>query len=405
MITSINNTVSFLKNLFIETFLNNTNKVSVVSDTSVLNATAFGVGKIAQKCLKETAIVESQIFPESAAGEYLDRAASLYGVTPRRGALSSSTYIRVRCSDETTFYSVDDPNGPTETISFKNMNGIVFNIKQTTTITNSGNSAIFWGYIPVESTTQGSISNVQPNTILSCVNAPASFIECTNEYMAIGGRDEEDDETFRIRIMNNLNSLSITTLEYITQVLQTLDNNILRVLYSAYSSESGIILYIATQNGSLYTDIELLALRDKLAPYMSLQTYSKQGYPNLVLKNISWTNVSIDFRVSFSDTSTSAIQTSVYNMQVNLSKYLDFRFWQNGQSVVWDNLLQIIKSDDNVVLVPNTHFTPNVDIAVAGQTLPRISSFIVRDLNGDIYLQSDFTPIFYSNIQATNINE
>lgn len=62
MITKLNNTISNLKSLFIETFLNKTSKVSDVSDGSITNATAHGAAKLAQKTIKDVAIVEAQIF-------------------------------------------------------------------------------------------------------------------------------------------------------------------------------------------------------------------------------------------------------------------------------------------------------------------------------------------------------
>lgn len=49
MITQVSNTISTLKNLWIELFLDKTNKVTNVADGSVLNAVAFGTAKVAQK--------------------------------------------------------------------------------------------------------------------------------------------------------------------------------------------------------------------------------------------------------------------------------------------------------------------------------------------------------------------
>lgn len=387
MITPINNTIDFLKNLFIETFLNNTNKVSVVSESSIMNATAYGVGKIAQKAMKDSAIVEAQLFPESASGTYLDKCASLYGVPPRKGALGSSTYVRVRCSQSGVVFPNDG------SVTFINTNNIVFNIKESVTV-----DASLYAYIPVESVLTGEITNVDANTILRCNNAPAGFIECTNEYVAIGGRDNEDDEVFRLRIINNMNSLSISTIEYITQVLQNINSNILKVLYTGYSASEGVVLYVVTQNGALFSDAELQELERQLLPYMSLQNYIKNGAPNVTIKNITWSTISVDFKAELRDTSTSAINATMTNIQVLMSKYLDFRFWQPEQKVIWSDLLQIAKSDPNVISLPNTSFTPNSDISVISSQLPRIQGFTMRDLNGNIYSSSALTPIFYSNI-------
>ena len=60
MITKVNNTISFLKNLWVETFLNKTDKVTDITDNSVLNGVAYGTAKVAQKALKDIAIVEAQ---------------------------------------------------------------------------------------------------------------------------------------------------------------------------------------------------------------------------------------------------------------------------------------------------------------------------------------------------------
>lgn len=392
MITRINNTITFLKNLFIETFLNNTDKVSVVSDTSIMNATAYGVAKISQKALKEVAIVEATLYPDTASGEYLDRAAALYGVSGRKGPLGSSTYVRVRGSEGTIFPATTGTSDP----YFTNTNNIVFNIKEETIIGPSG-----FAYIPVESSLTGSLTNVAPNTILKCINPPTGFIECTNEYQAIGGRDEEDDEVFRIRIKNTFNVLSASTQEYLLQVLQSIDSNILKIIYDGYSTYEGIIIYISTQNGAYYSWEELEELKISLTPYLPLQDQVSGG-ANIQLKNIDWTIVGgdtgIDFRVDLNVSGTTAIAAVSQNIQIAMSKYLDFRFWKSGQKVVWDNLLRIVKNTDGVNSVPNAYFYPNSDVVVPNNQLPRVKRFVMRDMSGSIIYNTEvLTPIFYSN--------
>jgi len=48
MITTVDNTISTLKNLFTEVLLNKTNKVSDITENSVLNGLAYGVAKVAR---------------------------------------------------------------------------------------------------------------------------------------------------------------------------------------------------------------------------------------------------------------------------------------------------------------------------------------------------------------------
>ena len=87
MITKVNNGISTLKNLFLEVLIDQTSKLSNVADGSVVNAIAFGVGKVAQKAIKDIAIVEAQLFPEYATGDYLNKSAALFGVSPERTLL------------------------------------------------------------------------------------------------------------------------------------------------------------------------------------------------------------------------------------------------------------------------------------------------------------------------------
>ena len=58
--------VNELKQMFLEIFLNKTDKVNDVSQESVLNGFAFGCAKVGQKCLVNQAIVEGHIFPDTA---------------------------------------------------------------------------------------------------------------------------------------------------------------------------------------------------------------------------------------------------------------------------------------------------------------------------------------------------
>jgi malate/lactate dehydrogenase len=92
-----------LKQPFLELFVNKTDKATDVSDNSVTNAVAYGVATVAQKCIKDIAIVESQIMPDSAVGTGLDNAATLFGVPARLGALQSSTSVKI-IADSGTFY-------------------------------------------------------------------------------------------------------------------------------------------------------------------------------------------------------------------------------------------------------------------------------------------------------------
>lgn len=386
MITKTSATITNLKNLFIEMFLDKTAKVSNVADGSVVNATAFGVAKVAQKAMKDIAIKEAQIFPDTATGVYLDKAAALYGVSPRKGALGSSTYIRVSANPGTVYDT---------SVTFVNKNGIRFQVDEALTVGESG-----YGYVKVRSINAGYSTNVPPNSITNVSPQPQGHIECTNEYYAIGGRDSEDDETFRIRIKNNLNILSKNTIEYWTQTLSNIDDRVLKVM-SAGLDEKGIYnLYVVSQNGIFFTEEELDTLLESAQGYFGISELNIEGkVVGIGIKNIDWFYVGsergLDFRVQLQpDYDVSTVRQ---NIQVNLTKYLDFRFWAPGKIVEWDDLLDIVKKTDGVKYVPDEYFFPYYDQQVPANQLPRIRGFVMRDQDGNILYDSDnnLSPLFY----------
>jgi uncharacterized membrane protein len=386
MITKTSATITNLKNLFIEMFLDKTAKVSNVADGSVVNATAFGVAKVAQKAMKDIAIKEAQIFSDTATGVYLDKAAALYGVSPRKGALGSSTYIRVSANPGTVYDT---------SVTFVNKNGIRFQVDEALTVGESG-----YGYVKVRSINAGYSTNVPPNSITNVSPQPQGHIECTNEYYAIGGRDSEDDETFRIRIKNNLNILSKNTIEYWTQTLSNIDDRVLKVM-SAGLDEKGIYnLYVVSQNGIFFTEEELDTLLESAQGYFGISELNIEGkVVGIGIKNIDWFYVGsergLDFRVQLQpDYDVSTVRQ---NIQVNLTKYLDFRFWTPGKIVEWDDLLDIVKKTDGVKYVPDEYFFPYYDQQVPANQLPRIRGFVMRDQDGNILYDSDsnLSPLFY----------
>ena len=386
MITKTANTIANLKNLWIEMFLNKTDRVSNIADGSVLNGVAYGTAKVAQKAIKDIAIVEAQIFPKSATGDYLDKSAALFGVSPRKEALGSSTYVRV-FAEPGTHYEVGT--------KFISKNGVQFIVDQPFTVDKSG-----YGYISVRSVITGSATNVEANSITEVSPRPLTHIECTNEYAAIGGRDYEDDETFRNRIINYNNKLSTDTMEGWTQIFQDLDPRILKVMNVGLGEDGKTHIYLVTQNGSFFTDDELEELLTKATPYFGLTELDLQGNTlGIVIENAKWMYVGgeegVDFRVELSPNA--VIADVRKNIQIAMTKYLDFRFWEAGKKVEWDDLLEVVKTAEGVKYVPDEFFSPYFDEEVPLNMLPRIKGFRMRDLEGNILYDSgsSLSNIFY----------
>lgn len=382
MITKIQ-TVEQLKQLFIEILLNKTDKLSDISDHSILNATAYGVAKIAQKAMKDIAIVESHLFPDLASGQYLDNSATLFGVSGRYAAAGSSTFIRLIASPGTQYIS--------GTHIFKSNNGIQFALEDDITIGDLG-----WGYAKIRSLSIGKITNSEPNSIITVFPEPTGHVGCLNEYYAEGGSDEENDELFRLRIKKHLNILSKNTVAYYTEIFRIFNNNILRVVNLGNNEEGKRVLAIVLQNGQSLTQTDLDNLLDLSKSYFSVTDLNKFGNTiGIQLQNIEWEYVDVDFRVDIlSNYNSDNVRK---NIQANLTKNFDFRFWDHTKNVEWDDLLQIVKNTEGINYVPDNYFKPSIDIKVPIYKLPRIRGFIMRDINGNIISNNNNTilPIFY----------
>ena len=386
---------SKLKQLFLELFVNKTDKATDVSDNSVTNAVAYGVATVAQKCIKDIAIVESQIMPDSAVGTDLDNAATLFGVPARFGALQSSTYLRI-IADKGTFYDKT-------LVSFTNYNGIRFIPEADLTM-----GALGFDYLKVRSEGTGEKTNVDANSIITINSAPVGHIAVTNEFMAVGGRDSESDEIFRQRIKKHNNIIAHYTLEYYNQLFQQFNSNVLRVLNLGSDDDGKYALAIVTQNGIDLTNSELDDLLASTKQYFAITDLNKFGeLIGLKLINATWyyvgdplrdnSGTGIDFRVQLWDGFNP--DTVRKNIQINISKYLDFRFWEYGKKVEWDNLLQIVKDTEGVRYVPDNFFYPNQDEIVPVNQLPRVKKFIMRDVAGNIIADTGnvLSPVFYPN--------
>lgn len=359
-----------LKQMFLEIFLNKTDKVNDVSEESVLNGIAYGVGKVGQKCLVNQAIVEGHIFPETAYGTYLDELAKIWGVSPRFGAAGSSTYLRLVGDEGTTYMAA--------TQTFTSASGVTFSLESDVVIGVNG-----YEYAKVSCDQVGLATNVDPLSINRVNPIPTGHIACTNEYRATGGRDEEDDDLFRIRIKESVNQLARTTLSYLEQVFMKINNNVLRLHKGGVDGDGKFNLIVVSVNGQDFTETEFNEILMKSEEYLSLSELMNtiSGYA-LKLNNVNWLPVDIEFRAEI-DPAYDQEQVR-RDIQIQMGKLFDYRFWNYGNKVEWDDLLFVAKNVDGVRYVSDTHFFPHADINVPEYRLPRIRGFVMRDLDGNI---------------------
>lgn len=379
-------TIEELKEMFVETMLNKTDKISKVSDASVNSAIAFGNAKIGQKVMKDIAVLESHIFPEYAFGEYLDDIAKMKGVTGRFGAKQSSTYIRL----------VGEPNTryvPNLNI-FTSTAGVRFDLEKEAIIPEFG-----YTYAKIRSKTTGSSTNVDALTINQVSSPPNGHKYCINEYSAQYGSDNESDDEFRNRIKDGVNIMSRGTISMLEQSFMKINENVLKVYHNGFDNFGKTILSILTVNGIDLDKAELndiLIRSEKFFNLTEMRPYGMNG-SNIILTNIEWHPIDISMRVQIEDNySSDDVRREI---QLRINKYLDYRYWNLGQKVEWDNLLSIVKSVKGVRYVNDANFYPRNDLNIDIRKLPRIRGFQMMELDGKIIkdLRNNLNPFFYPN--------
>lgn len=386
------------KLLVLETILNTavnddgSSRVSKVSDHSVLSGIAGGIAKVSGKAEKDIILGISQLFPDLASEERLDQVALNFGVGSRFGAVGSSTYIRLSAAPFTQYLA--------NTNYFTSSSGVRFELESNVTVGETG-----FVYAKIRSLTSGSKANVDPLTIFKCVPQPNGHIACVNEYMATGGRDIESDQIFRSRIKNAGNFLANGTLSMMEQRFIAINPKVLKLFNFGADRDGKIKIAVVTQNGVDLTESELDELLTLSARNFTLNEYRPFGtqFIGLKLVNITYQPVDISFRVELN---------SSYNpdevrkqMQIAISKYLDFRYFDTYTSQVqWDKLLQICQNVPGVAYIPDQYFYPRTDLTIDTFMLPRLRSFLMLNLNGQVI--SNFTgtlsPVHYPHVIDEN---
>lgn len=392
MITKIT-PVEELKQIFLEIFLNKTDKVSDVSDDSVLNAIAYGNAKLTQRTLTNQAIIEGHIFPDSAYGEYLDNLAAIRGVAPRFGAVGSTTYVRVTADEGTSYIAGIH--------TFTSTSGIVFDLEESGVVGING-----YAYLKVRSQQSGLNTNVDALSINKVSPIPQGHISVINEYAATGGSDQESDTLFRERIKTNMNQMSRTTPSYLEQVFMKINPRVLRLHKGGIDSDGKFNLIVVSVNGQNFTAAEFDEILSKSEEYLSLSELLREGSGfALKLNNVDWLPVDIEFRADIDPAYD--IDSVRRNIQIQMNKLFDYRFWKYGDKIEWENMLYAAKNVEGVRYVPDTHFYPQADVNVPKYRLPRVRSFIMRDLDGNIIEDNNgvLSDVFYPNEEDRSYQE
>lgn len=375
-----------LKAIISEGFFNKTDKVTKIADNSVLNGYFYGLSKVAQKALKEIALLESHILPESAFGEQLDIIAERNGIGSRFGATKSSTYIRVVGNPGTIY------NQTLCTCTSKE--GIEFELQETVTLGPLG-----YAYIKVRSIDSGLRCNVNALSIKTISPIPNGHQYLINEYQATGGRDIESDQELLKRIKEGPNILAQDTLAKITQNLIKINPNVLRCVYQGTNGYGKTIISVISVNGMNFSQNELNDFNSKVHTFFSLVDLRSYEYKTtgVIFQNVVWYPLDISMRVKLDP----AINPDLIRkeIQIKLSKLYDPRTWESGRKYEWDDCFLSCKNSNGIIYIADQYFFPKTDIILPKNTFPRLRGFQLLNLDGSIItdVQGNLNPLYYPN--------
>ena len=380
-----------LKELHAKILFSKTDRVSKITDGSVVNGMIFSNAKLAQKALKDISLSASQLFPDTAYGVYLDDIANNYGIPERFGSSGSSMYVRL-FGDVGTTYTAFNHNIITD-------EGVEFEITEDATIGTFG-----FTYVLARSITSAASANVTAYSATSITNPPTGHNSVVNEYAAWGGRDVESDDDFRERIKDSFNIVSTGTYTKLTIALQQIEPTILRVLSYGLSPNGKLRLAVVSRSGTPFSDSELESLRVQAFEFMSISETNTYYLSNKGVEfvNVEWFPVDISMRVRVD--STYDLDVVRKRMQASISKLFDPRIWNQSKKIEWDDILQVAKRTLGIEYVSDASFIPRVDLPVTPGSLPRVRMFEMRNLDGDLLFSGSdqLSPVDYDQYRDFN---
>ncbi|MEG1857488.1 MAG: baseplate J/gp47 family protein [Pseudoflavonifractor sp.] len=301
--------------------------------------------------------VERQCFPQTAAGEFLDRHAGLRGLT-RRTAACAGGHIRFSVAAAQTA-GLEIPKGTVCMTA-----GLVrFETLEAKTLP-AGATTVD---VSAKAAAAGTGGNVAAGSILTMAVAPAGITACTNPAPFSGGTDGETDEELRVRVLDTFRRLpnGANAAFYEQGALSFPEVAAAAVL--ARSRGAGTVdVVVATQSG--IPDGALLA---KLKDYFQIRREIAVDVgvlaPAAKTVDIAIAVAAAEGR-TFGETKT-AVEAAI-------------RGWFNGtrlgKSVLRAQLGALVFTVGGVANYSLT--VPGTDVAVAPGELPRLGSLTVTEL-------------------------
>lgn len=355
---------------FNRVFLSTNPEITKTSPNSVYMSLAAGVAALAQKSLKENALVETYLNPNLATGTRLDEIADQRGIPARQASSTeSSVWVRIGANEGAEF---------TTDHVFTGDHGITFRLEEGFTAGAGG-----FSYRRLQSIASGLIANVTAFSINRITDPPSGFLFTINETPSFGGREAETDDQFRHRIKNYTNILSFNTISKIGFLANLANPKVFRVLPLGRGDRSQIRLGIITHNGVRLTPDELSFLDGTIRPQVAL-TDSNLNFENLEPKALE-----IRARVQLAPNAPS--NTVVFNrVQLLIDSFLRGLVYSGEANFLdWVQIYNLIALDPDIVAVSSTDFAPNTPVDLSDRRPLQLTRASFLTLDGRSPLPGD----------------
>ena len=366
-----------LTEAFTTAFLSTNPTVTKVSPNSVYASLTSGIASLAQKTLKENALIESYIDPDQASGDRLNQIALQRGVPARQATgLASTVWARIVSIPP----SEDNPTIYTTDMVFTGSHGIRFRLQEGFTVTSGEGGAAgdsrFFSYRRLVALSEGELTNVPAFTITRIEQPPAGHIAVVNDVPSFGGRDAETDDQLRYRIKNYANITAFNTIAKISILANAINDKVFRVYNLGKDATGKPLLGVITHNGEDLLSTELDALTEGVQSQVSLAD-SLISFTNLT-PNLIALSARLQLREG-------ANAETVFNRVYTLiDSYLrDLVYRAETRLLDWVQLYNLITLDPDILTVSSDSFQPNGRIDLSDRRPVRLAAADFRDLNGN----------------------
>jgi len=220
--------------------------------------------------------------------------------------------------------------------------------------------------------TNGEVGNTQANTITTLVGTISGLDSVTNPSPAVNGVDSETDSQFRTRIFERILMLNLGTQKFYNAIVKEINDTILRVYACRGETTREVAVYVANRSGVGLTASQRADLEASLKNYAPICADPK-------VYNITFTDVDVYIKASFK---TGYTITDVFqDLAKNLANYLDWSALDFGVELDDADILSVCRNTDGIKDIDLTLFRPNANIECDANSLPRLGTIYLEDMN------------------------